>query len=99
MKVDIHIKFDQIEITCEGTYILLLRKPMDAIQCAKFSEPITDQDIRRLLDTGIIDIIDSSDEHTLYFKTRRFHSKDLLYLIMADLIKYKYQQNSNNHGE
>lgn len=97
MKVDILIKKDHIDISCEGMYILLLRKPMGEIQSARFSEPYTDQDIRRLLDTGIIEVTDSSDERILFFKTKRFHSEELLYLILADLIKYKYQQ-EQYHG-
>lgn len=84
--VTIEIKKSQIEISrSDGRYILIRKH--DAGYIAQFSDEITDSDIRRLVGTGVIEIINNASNHNLYLKTRRFHSTEMLYLIFADLLK------------
>lgn len=84
--VSIEIKKDQIEITKTGGQYILLRRALIGY-IAQFSHQITDSDLRRLTDTGVIEIIARLHSKSLYFKTRRFHSMEMVYLIFADLLK------------
>ena len=87
--VNIQIKSEQVEITkTDGQYILL-RKLMNNEYVLKFSNTITDADVRRLKNTGVIEITKNDDDYYLHLKTQRFHSVEMLYLIIADLLKYK----------
>jgi len=87
--VSIEIKKDQIEITKTGGQYILLRKQDENGYIAQFSHEITDTDVRRLTNTGVIDILQNESNFYLYLKTRRFHSTEMLYLIFADLLKHK----------
>lgn len=84
--VSIEIKIGQIEITKTGGQYILLRRALIGY-IAQFSHQITDSDLRRLTDTGVIEIIARLQSKSLYFETRCFHSMEMVYLIFADLLK------------
>lgn len=98
--VSIEIKKDQIEITKTGGKYILLRKLSQDIEgneyMAQFSDEIVDDDIRRLVGTGVIEIMHHDFDTLLIIRTKRFHSAEMLYLIFADLLKHKIS-NTNNH--
>ncbi len=87
--VNIEIKSEQIEITKSDGQYILLRKCLDKAYIAQFSHEVTENDIRRLSDTGVIEITHNEGGYFLYLKTIRFHSTEVLYLIFADLLKNK----------
>lgn len=86
--VKIEIKSQQIEITKTGGQYILIRKLKENSYFVEFSDIINETDIRRLVDTGVIEII-SIEERMLFIETRRFHSTEMLYLILADLLNHK----------
>ena len=92
--VKIEIKSQQIEITKTGGQYILLRKLKENSYVAEFSDIINETDIRRLVDTGVIEII-NIEERMLFIETRRFNSTEMLYLILADLLNHKSINISN----